>query len=64
MDGAPRSKRLYPSHTQVAALPQLVEALEWALDDPDSEILGEEWAKAAQAAIAKAKGERDKSVAA
>ena len=42
---------------QVAALPQLVEALEWALDDPDSEILGDVWAYAAQAALAKAKGE-------
>lgn len=41
----------------IAAAPELLAALEWALDDPDSEILGEEWANAAQAAIAKAKGE-------
>lgn len=40
----------------IAAAPELLAALEWALDDPDSEILGEEWAKAARAAIAKAIG--------
>lgn len=38
----------------IAAAPELLAALEMALSDPDSEILGEEWADFAQSAIAKA----------
>lgn len=41
----------------VDAAPDLMAALEIALDDPDSEILGESWENVARAAIAKAKGE-------
>ena len=40
----------------IAAAPDLLAALEWAMDDGDSEILGEEWNEAARLAIAKAKG--------
>lgn len=41
----------------VDAGPELLAALEMALDDPDSEILGESWENMARAAIAKAKGQ-------
>lgn len=35
----------------------MLEALQWAFDDPDSGILGEDWATIARAAIAKATGD-------
>ena len=41
----------------IASAPDLLAALEWAMGDIDSEILGEEWAERATAAIAKAKGD-------
>lgn len=40
----------------IAAAPDLLAALEIALDDPDSEILGTDWERIARAAIAKATG--------
>lgn len=40
----------------LAAAPDMLHALQWALDDPDSEILGTEWESFARAAIAKAMG--------
>lgn len=38
----------------IASAPELLELVQWALDDGDSEIMGTDWAKAARAAIAKA----------
>lgn len=35
----------------------LLHMLEWALNDPDVEILGQDWLDAAEALKAKAKGE-------
>jgi hypothetical protein len=36
---------------------QLLHMLEWALNDPDVEILGQDWLEAAEALKATAKGE-------
>ncbi|MBB5034113.1 hypothetical protein [Prosthecobacter vanneervenii] len=36
---------------------ELLHVLEWALNDPDVEILGQEWLEAAEALKTKAKGE-------
>lgn len=40
----------------IAAAPELLELVLDALDDPDVDILGSEWARDARAAIAKATG--------
>lgn len=40
----------------IAAAPELLALIQMAFDDPDSEVLGEDWNRRANAVIAKATG--------
>lgn len=51
--GHPVANRAHAKYAELRAENErLREALQWALDDPDSEILGEQWEQAARAALA------------